>query len=78
MVDDEVNAAEVVDGFHDVVDAGALGGNAKSVGFKNIASLLLGQSGAFDMVGVVGQIDLRAMVNTAFQSRFLLVAQTLK
>ena len=30
------------------------------------------------MVGIVGQIDLCAMVNSAFQSRFLFVAQALK
>ena len=42
MVDDVVNAVEVVDGFHDVVDVGVLGGDAKGVGFENITGLFLG------------------------------------
>ena len=75
MVDDIIDATEVVDGLHDVINARVLRGDAQGVGLKDIACLLLGQAAAFDMVGVVGQVNLYAMINAAFHLGFLLFAQ---
>ena len=76
MVDDIVNTTEVVDGFHDVVDAGVLRSAPQGARLKDVTGLLLGQSAALDMIGIVSQVNLDAMVNAAFHPHLLLFAQS--
>ena len=65
FVDDEVDAAKVVGGFEDVVDVEGARFGSDGVGFKDEAGLLVGEAAAFDVVGVVGELDLRFVVDAA-------------
>ena len=65
MVDDIINATEVVDGLHNIVDARIFRGDAQGVGLENVACLVMGQSATLDVIGVIGQIDLGTMVDAA-------------
>ena len=65
VINDIVDTTEVVHRFHDIIDGRVFGRNTKCVGLEDIASLLFGKFAAFDMVGAVGQIYLRTMVDTA-------------
>ena len=78
MVDDEVDAAEVVGGFYDVVHIYRLVRDADGVGFEDVACLLMGQAAPFDVVGVVGEVNLGAVVNAATDIGLLLIAETLQ
>ena len=65
-VDDQVDAAEMVRGLHHVVHAhGAV--HADGVRLKDQPGLIVGQAAALDVVGVVGQVDLDAVIQTALQ-----------
>ena len=75
MVDNIIDAAEVVDSFHDVVDARVFRCDAKGVGLKNVTRLFFGQAAAFDVVGVVGQVYLYSVIDPAFHLGLLLFAQ---
>lgn len=74
-VDNEVDATEVVRRFDNVVYTDAFVLDANSVGLEDIACLVVRQSAALDMVGVLGQIDLSLVVNAAFELHGLLLAQ---
>ena len=76
VVNDIIDTAEVVHRLHDIIDGGVLCRDAKCIGLEDIARLFFGQFAAFDMVGVVGQINLRTMVDTALQFGFFLFAKT--
>ena len=65
MVDDIVDAAEVVGGLHDVIHIDAVFGDADRVGLEDIPGLLVGELAALDVVGVVGQVNLGAVVDAA-------------
>ena len=75
QIDDEVYAAEVVDCLHDVVYVYRLVGDANRVGLKDVARLFVGQAAAFHVVGVVGEVDLCAVVDAAFQRHGFFLAQ---
>jgi len=62
-----VDAAEMIDGLHNVVYARDVGGDAEGVGLKNETCLFFCETAAFDMVAVVGEIYLNAVVDAAFQ-----------
>ena len=78
VVDDKVDAAKVVDGFHDVVHVDALVSYADGVGFEDVACLVVGQSTAFDMVGVVGEVNLGAVIDAATDLGLLLLTEPLQ
>lgn len=72
VVDDIVDTAEVVGGFYDVVHVDGLAfalalvvGETNRVGLEDIPCLVVSQFAALDMIGVVGQINLRAVVDAA-------------
>ena len=57
VLDDEVNTAEVVGRFDDVVHIdGFVFQHADRVGFEDVSGLVGGQAAALDVVGVVGQL----------------------
>ena len=74
-VDNEVDTAEVVRRLDNVVYTDAFALDADGVRLEDIARLVVRQSAAFDVVGVIGQIDLRLVVNAAFELHSLLLAQ---
>ena len=65
MVNDVVDASEVVGGFYDVIHVHAFIGNAYSVGFKNVSCLLVRELAALYMVGVVCEVDLGAVIDAS-------------
>ena len=53
MLDDIINATEMVDGLHDIIDARIFRGDAQGVGLEDVARLFLGQATALNMIGIV-------------------------
>ncbi len=49
--------------------------DANRVSFKYLACLFLGQATTLNVVGVVGHINLRAVINSALQPHLLLLTQ---
>ena len=78
MIDDEVDAAEVVGGLHDVVHIDAIFGDADRVGLEDIPRLLVGKPAALDVVGVVGQINLGAVVNATADFTLFFFSESLE
>lgn len=74
-VDNRVDAAEVVRGFENVIHAQRFALDAHRVGLEDVAGLVVGQPAAFDVVRVVGEVDLRAVVDAALETHLLLLAQ---
>ena len=58
MIDDQINATEVIRGFNHIVHIQHLVFYTDGVGFKNITCLVVRQAAALDVVRVVGQVDL--------------------
>lgn len=77
-VDDRVDAAEVVRGFEDIIHTQRFALDAHRVGLEDMARLVVGQPAAFDVIRVVGKVDLRAVVDAAFEAHGLLLAQHLQ
>lgn len=65
VVYDPVDAAEVVRGFDDVVHVDRVFADADGVGLEDETRLVVRESAAFHVVGVVGQVDLHAMIDTS-------------
>ena len=51
--------------FDNIVNTHALLGYADGIGFKDITCLIVGKATAFNMIGVIGQLDLYFMINSA-------------
>lgn len=77
-VDNRVDAAEVVRGFENVIHAQRLAFDAHRVGLEDVARLVVGQPAALDVVRVVGEVYLRAMVDAALETHRLLFSQHLQ
>ena len=75
-VDNEVDTAKMVRRLDNVVYTDAFALDADGVSLEDIARLVMRQSAALDMVGVIGQIDLCLVVNAAFELHSLLLAQS--
>jgi len=72
MVNDVVDAAEVIGGLHDVIHVDGLAfalslviGETNRVGFEDITCLVVGEFAALDVVGVVRQVNLRTVIDAA-------------
>ena len=65
MVNDVVDAAEVVGGLHNIVHVDAVFRDADRIGLKDVPGLLMGEPAALDVIGVIGQVNLRAVVDAA-------------
>lgn len=77
-VDDCVDAAEVVRCFEDIVHPQRLALDAHRVGLEDVAGLVVGQPAALDVVRVVGEVDLRAVIDAAFETHRFLLTQYLQ
>ena len=78
VVNDIVYATEVVGGLNDIVYVDGLIRYADGIGFEDVACLLVGQTAALDVVGVVRQIDLCAVVDAAAHLALFLFAKSLQ
>ena len=58
----------MVDRLNNVIHIDRRIGEANGVCLKDKACLVMCQTTPFDMVGVIGQVDLRTMIYTALQS----------
>ena len=65
VVDNEIDTAEVVYSFKDIVYVDGIRGDTDGVGFIDITRLVVRQFAALDVVGVIGQVYLYAMINAA-------------
>ena len=65
MVNDVVDAAEVVGGFYDVVNVHRFIGDADSVCLKDVSCLLVSELAALNMVGVVCEVYLGAVIDAS-------------
>ena len=78
VLDDEVNTAEVVGRFDDVVHIdGFVFQHADHVGFEDVSGLVGGQAAALHVVGIVGQLHLYLVVDTAFAAGLHFVCEYL-
>ena len=66
MINDIIHTAEVVYSLHDIINTCILSSNAQCVGLEDIARLFFGQATALYVVGVVGKVYLRTVIDTAF------------
>ena len=71
IVDDHINAAEMVGRFNHVIDIDSLFFNTDGIGFKNKAGLLAGKAASLDVVGIVGQVNLNPVIDPAGQAGLL-------
>ena len=66
MVYDIINTTEMIDRLHYIIHIDNRICNADSVRLEDISCLLVCQSTAFYMVGIVGKVNLSPVVDTAF------------
>ena len=78
VINDIVNAAKMIDRLQNVVDARVLGCRPQRIRLENEPRLFLGQPAPFDMVRIVGQVNLRAMINAPLEAPLLFLTQTLQ
>ena len=73
-----VNAAEMVDGFDNIIDIDDLFFKTDRIGLEDISCLIMRELAAFHVIGVIGQFDLDFMIDTAFSVAPHLVPQNFK
>lgn len=61
-----VNAAEMVDGFDDIINIYDLFFKTDRIGLEDISCLIMRELAAFHMIGIIGQFDLDFVIDTAF------------
>ena len=64
MINNHVNAPEVICRFDHIIHIQHIFFYTDGVGFKDISGLIVGQAAAFNMIGVICQVNLCLMVNT--------------
>ena len=67
IVDNHINALEMVGGLDHIVNLDRPVRYADGVRLEDIARLIVGQATALHVVGVIGQVDLDFMINAAVQ-----------
>lgn len=77
-VDDKVDASEVIGGFYDIIHIDALVRDADGVCLEDVPRLLMGKPAAFDVIGVVGKVDLGAVINASAHLALFLLPEPLK
>ena len=70
MVYNIVDTTKMIDCFYDVIDRSTLGSYADGVGLEDVTCLFFCETTAFDMIGIVGQINLCAMIDASVQLCF--------
>lgn len=76
MKDDMIDASEVVDRFHNVIHSHSLVCNANCICLENKTCLVVSQSRTFYVVRVVGQVNLRTMIDTALHAHLHLFTKS--
>ena len=73
MIDDIVDTAEVVNCFNDIIHVNSTIRHTNGVCFKDIARLVVSQTTALYVIGVIGQVYLSAMIDAPFKPRAFLL-----
>ena len=73
-----IYTAEVVRCFDDIVHIDGFICNTDGVGLKDVSRLIMRQSAAFDVVGIIRQINLYLMVDTAGKLGIFLSSENLQ
>ena len=76
MINDIVDATEMIDSLHDIIHRHTLGGYAQRIGFEDKTSLFLTQTTTLYVIGIIGQIYLRSMIDASIQFGFFFFTQT--
>ena len=63
LVYHKIKSPKVVGGLYDIINLNSLVCSPNSIGFKNIARLLMGQLAAFYMIVVITEINLSTMID---------------
>lgn len=77
-VNDVVNAAEVVSSLYNIIYIDPVFRGANRVGLENVPGLLVGKPVALDVVGVIGQVNLGAMINAAADFTLFFFSESLE
>ncbi len=75
---DEVYTAKMVDGFDYIINSDCNIRDAYRVCLEDIAGLFFGQPTTLNVVGIIGQLYLRAVVDSALYSCRFLLSQSLQ
>jgi len=78
LIDHYINAAEVVGGFNHIIHIHRLIFKTNGIGLKDESCLIVRQTATFNMVGVIGQVDLNLMIDTAGHLSCFLLPQDLQ
>ena len=78
LINHQVYTAEMIHSLQNIIHIQRAIRSIDRVCFKDVPGLLVGQSASLNMVGVVGEVNLRAVVDAAFQPALLLLPQTRK
>ena len=65
LINHHIDAAEMVGGLDYIVHIDRLILKADGIGLEDIPGLIMGQAAALNMIGIVGQIDLHLVIDTA-------------
>lgn len=78
MVNDVVNAPEVVGSLNDIIYVYGFISDAYGVGLEDVSRLLVGEFATLDVVGVVCQVNLSTMIDAAIKFSFLFFAEAVQ
>ena len=76
--EDQIDALEMIGGFHHIIDVDDTMFHADGIGFVDIPRLVVGQTASLNVVGIVGEIDLNFVVDPAFHVSGHLVLQNIE
>ena len=74
-LNDKVYATEMVGCFYNIVYSDAFAFKSNGVCFENIPCLFVGKATAFNVVGVVCEVYLCAVINSTFKPRLFFSSQ---
>ena len=77
-IDDKVYATEVVYGLHDIIHTDTLSFNTYGVGLEDVTGLVMSKTTSFYMIGVIGKVNLRTMIDSTFYLHLLLLTKNLQ
>ena len=78
MINDIVDAAKVIDCLYYIIHVNCFVSNTNGVRFENITRLVVGQPAPLNMIRVIGQINLSAVIDAPLKLAGLLFSERIK
>ena len=78
LFDNVIYGTKMISGFDNIIHINRFVSHPDRICFKNISCLIVCQTTSFDVVGVIGKVDLHAMVYAPFYLTIFLLAQHFK